>query len=260
MLPSERQRYIRQLALERGILRISDLANRFGVSEMTIRRDLEALEGAGHIERRFGGAVVAEQAASETSYAIRLKAHQLQKQAIARYAATLVQEGDTVAIDASTTGLALARELARRAVTVVTNSLDAAQELRNGRATVIVVGGWLRQAAGSFAGPLALQALRDLRVDQSFISAKGVLIPDGLLDSDLSEAEVKRAMLEGAARITALIDASKFGKRALGRISGFEAIDLLVTDTGISSWLLEQLRQQEVNVHAVEVLTASART
>ena len=201
LLPSERQQRIRQLALEVGVLRIDDLAERFGVSEMTVRRDLEVLEEAGYVERTFGGAVALDQAAFESSYAVRLQARVAEKEAIARHAATLIQDGDTVAIDASTTALALARELLKRRVTVVTNGLDSVLELRSSQhASVILIGGHLRQVAGSFAGPLALKAMSELRVDQAFISGKGLLVPDGLVDSDLNEAEVKRAMIAGSAR------------------------------------------------------------
>lgn len=254
LLPSERQRLISQLALERGVLRISELANEFGVSEMTIRRDLTLLEEAGRLERTFGGALVPEQAAHEMSYTIRLRTHQPQKEQIAAYAATLVQNGDTIAIDASTTGLALAKKLAGREVTVVTNSLDIAQELRATSTKVILTGGWYRDAAGSVVGPLAQDNLRRLRVDHVFFSAKGVLIPDGFLDSDLDEIEVKRSMLRSAARVTALVDASKFDARALGAIAALNEVDLIVTDSQVTTETLERLEAHGAAYHVVQEL------
>lgn len=252
LLPAERQKRIRDLVNAQGTLRIADLAETFGVSEMTIRRDFEALATAGHLERTFGGAVAAEQTAFESSHKVRLYAYMAEKEAIARYAATLVQDGDTIALDASTSCLALARELARRQLTVVTNGLDSAQELRAGGAKVIVTGGYLRQVAGSFAGPLALRALQDLRVDHAFISAKGVL-PGGLMDSDIDEVEVKRAMLNGAAHTTALVDSSKFGQRALARVASLDAFDLLVTDSGLADTYRAELAAGKTAFHIVEV-------
>lgn len=253
MLPSERRQQIKQLALERGALRVSDLAQAFEVSEMTIRRDLSALEEAGQLERTFGGAMLSEQASFESSYKIRRKTNRLQKDAIASYAATLIHEGDTVAIDASTTGLALARQLAFRQLTILTNSLDIVQELRGATPKVICTGGWYREAAGSFVGPLSLQSLSNLRVDRAFFSAKGILVPDGYMDSDLDEIAVKRAMLQRAAKITALVDSSKFGKRALGCIATLDEVDLLVTDDALVEQLREQLMTFGLRVQVVEV-------
>ena len=257
LLPAERQQRIRDLVNTQGTLRIADLAERLGVSEMTIRRDFEALATAGHLERTFGGAVAAEQTAFESSYKVRLHACAAEKEALARYAATLLQDGDTVALDASTSCLALARELTRRQLTIVTNGLDSAQELRAGSTKVIVTGGYLRQVAGSFVGPLALRALQDLRVDHAFISAKGVLpgelMAGGLMDSDIDEVEVKRAMLTCAAHTTALVDSSKFGHRALARVAGLDALDLIVTDSGISEAYRTELENGETAFHVVEV-------
>lgn len=253
LLPSERQQQIRQLAFDRGSLRISELAERFAVSEMTIRRDLEVLESAGAIERRFGGAVVSEQAAFERSYLERRNTHVEQKRALARHAAGLVHDGDTIAIDASTTGLALAVEVAKRDITVVTNGLDAAGALRAGRPEVILIGGRLRQLAGSFTGPPAMKALGDLRFDLAFVSAKGVLIPDGFMDSDLDEADVKRAMIEGATRMVALVDASKFGRRALHRIVPLDRTDLLLVDDALPDDTRTALAGRDLELHIVEV-------
>jgi DeoR/GlpR family transcriptional regulator of sugar metabolism len=253
LLPSERQHLIRQLARERTVLRISELAQEFGVSEMTIRRDLDALVRAGHLEKTFGGAVAAEQAASELSYKIRLETHQPQKNAIAELAAGFIQEGDTVAIDASTTGLALSRRLVARQITVVTNSLDVALELRAARPHLILVGGSLRQTAGSLVGPLAVEALGHLRVDHAFFSSKGLIIPDGFMESDLSETEVKRRLLAAAARVTALIDASKFGKRALACITPLSEIDALVTDDGVSASTVKHLTELGIETHVARV-------
>jgi DeoR family transcriptional regulator, fructose operon transcriptional repressor len=252
LLPSQRQQRIRQLATQQGVLRIPDLAETLGVSEMTIRRDLDMLEDSGHVERTFGGAVVLEQTSFESSYTVRLHTHTPEKQALARYAASLINDGDTVAIDASTTCLALARELCKRRVTVMTNGLDAALELRNSQSKVILIGGYLRQVAGSFAGPLALKALEGLRVDHTFFSAKGILPEDGYLDSDLDEIEVKRVMIARAVHVVALMDASKFGVHALGRIAPLSAVHLLITDAGLDRTTEKELHKHKVKLKVVK--------
>ncbi|MEZ4630489.1 MAG: DeoR/GlpR family DNA-binding transcription regulator [Deinococcales bacterium] len=253
LLPSERLQRIRQLLNERGLVRVSELAHILDVSEMTIRRDLNELEKTGSIEKTFGAAILVEQAAAESSYKVRLKTQQAEKLAIARYAASFVQDGDTIAIDASTTGLTLAQQLSQRQITIVTNSLDIAQTLRGMQPALILTGGLLREKAGSFVGPLALHSLHDVRVDRVFFSAKGVLIPDGFLDSDLSEVEVKRMMLNHAARATALIDSSKFGKRAMGLIASLNEVDELITDNQISEAQHKSLITLGINVHIAAV-------
>ena len=253
LLPSERQQRIKRLALEQGVLRIVELAEKFRVSEMTIRRDLELLEEAGHVERTFGGAMLTEQAAFESSYSVRLHTHTAAKEAIASHAATLIQDGDTIILDASTTVFDLARVLHKKSLTVVTNSLDIAQELRSSPAKVILIGGYLRQVAGSFAGPLALQALKKLHVDQAFISGKGIQIPGGLMDSDIDEVEVKRTMLESAERLNVLIDSSKFGKRALGQIVSLDNIDFLISDNQLSHETVQALNHYSVPYYLVNV-------
>lgn len=253
LIPSERRQRIKQMIVEQNVLKVSELSVVFGVSEMTIRRDLESLEESGHLERRFGGAIASEQAAFDSNYDVRLQTQTLQKAAIARYAATLVNDGDTIAIDASTTALMFAKEIANRPVTIITNSLDTAQTLRHAETKVILTGGYLRQSAGSFLGPLAIQTLQNLKVDLSLVSAKALLIPDGLMDSDLDEAELKRALLSTSAKSIALIDSSKFGKRALVRVAKLESIDLLISDTELAPELQDDLERAGVAFNLAEV-------
>jgi DeoR/GlpR family transcriptional regulator of sugar metabolism len=253
LLPSERQQRIRQLAVQQGVLRIPELAETFSVSEMTIRRDLELLEDSGHLERTFGGAITKEQTSFESTYSIRLHTHTPQKEAIATYASSLIEEGDTVALDASTTCLALAKQLANRTITVITNGLDVAEALRHSNVKVILIGGYLRQVAGSFAGPLALSGLEGLHVDHFFVSGKGFVISAGLMDSDLDEVEVKRGMVAAATHVTALIDSSKFGVHALGRITPTNGIHLVITDSGIDDTTKTQLQKRKLKVKVVKV-------
>lgn len=253
LLPSQRRQEIKKIATQDGVLRISDLADKFTVSEMTIRRDLEVLEESGYLERTFGGAVLSDQAAYESSHSSRLETNVAAKKAIARYAASLIYDGDTVALDVSTTALALAHELINRDLTVLTNSLNVALALRSSKTRLILSGGYLRQLSGGFVGPLALRTIKDLRVDHSFISAKGLTLSDGMFDSDLDEIEVKRAMIRSATRVTAIVDSSKFGKRALGKIVDFEAVDLLISDSGLSKDIEHELNNQDLNYHIAKI-------
>jgi DeoR family transcriptional regulator of aga operon/DeoR family fructose operon transcriptional repressor len=241
LLPSERLLQIRQLVNAKGVVRVSELAARFEVSDMTIRRDLSELEKLGAIEKTFGAAVSSEQASFESSVSERMHLRQAHKRAIAKAAAQHVDPGDTVAIDASTTGLALAQELRMHNVHVVTSGLDVTQALRGGAATVITTGGTLRERSGGFVGPLALRSLEHIRVDKAFFSAKGVLVPDGFVDSELGEVDVKRMLLSTAARVFALLDSSKFGKRAMGVIGGFDMVERLISDDELAEDALAAL-------------------
>ncbi len=250
LLPSERRRRIRQLATEQTILRIDELANCLQVSEMTIRRDLAQLEQDGHLTRTFGGALTVQNN-HESSYLERLNKQIPEKHAIAGYAATLIKEHETIALDASTTALALARELGQRKLTIVTNSLDVAQELRMTKNKVILLGGHLRQVTGSFTGPLTLAGLKELRLDQAFISAKAVMPADGLMDSDVDEAIVKRSMMHHASRTTALVDSSKFGLRALAHICELADLSRLICDNGLDKSSRQLLEQAGVPLHVV---------
>ncbi len=253
LFPSERQKKIRRIALEKGILRISELADNFAVSEMTIRRDLEILEDSGFVERTFGGAILSEQASFELSYSSRLESNVEAKKAIAKYAASLIYDGDTIALDSSTTALALAEELQDRKITVLSNSLGVAQLLRSARPRLILSGGYLRQLTGGFVGPLALKTIADLRIDHAFISSKGLILNDALFDSDLDEIEVKRAMINSAAKLTAIVDASKFARSALGKIIALSDIDLLITDNSIATKYLKELKEIGLNYHIARV-------
>lgn len=254
LLPSERLLQIRQLVNAKGVVRVSELAAQFKVSDMTIRRDLSELEKLGAIEKTFGAAVSSEQASFESSVSERMHLRQAHKRAIAKAAAQLVDPGDTVAIDASTTGLALAQELRLHNVHIVTSGLDVAQVLRGGAATVITTGGTLRERSGGFVGPLALRSLEHIRVDKAFFSAKGVLVPDGFVDSDLGEVDIKRMLLSTAARIFALLDSSKYGKRAMGVISGFDRVERLISDDELDEDAVTTLAEYvQVELASLEV-------
>lgn len=242
LLPSQRQEEIKNLLSERRFLPIGELAAHLGVSEMTVRRDLEALAEAGVVERVFGGAKLANRVAREVSHQARLERNRAAKEQIALAAADLIEDGDTVALDCSTSALYLARALRDRPITVITNGLDVLIELSSSRTEVIGVGGTLRMQTHSFVGPIALASLASLHTDRAFFSAQGLDTEAGLTDSHLAEVEMKQALVRTARESVALIDASKLGLVALASVMSVEALDILITDAPMNE--LEAIPEQ----------------
>ena len=227
---SPRQQEILERAAAMSEIRVRELASEFGVHDMTVRRDLDALVGQGLLERVRGGARLRERMAEELSHHLRAARNAEAKQAIARAALALIEDGDTVAFDASTTSLALLRLLHARRVSAIVSSLDAAEQLAASGVPFVLVGGAFHAPARSFTGVLFEEAMARLHPDKVFFSAKGFAATTGFTDSHLPEVGAKRAMLRSGGTRIALIDASKFGRRALATIAKLDETDIVVTD------------------------------
>ncbi len=248
MTAEARQQEILRRALARRVVRVRELAAEYGVHEMTIRRDLDVLTEGGRLQRVHGGARLAEAGAEETGHALRLVQSGEAKEAIARAALALIEEGDTLALDASTTALALARLLAGRRVQAVVTGLDAAEALAAGGVPFILAGGAFHAPARSFVGALATGALERLNVDKAFFSAKGYAPETGFADPHLPEVEAKVALLRGAGTVVALMDASKFGRSALARIARTDEVDAVVTDQAPEAIYRESFMNSDVRL------------
>ena len=238
---------------------IPTLSQKYGVSEMTIRRDLQALEDSGVIRRTYGGAVRWPQAPAEPMVVAREKRQMLataQKAAIARYAAReLVGDGDSIVIEGSTTVTGMVSHITdRRDLTVVTNSLYTAEELRRrmpASATLLCAGGIIRPESSTFVGPVAERFFRELHVKRLFLSATGLTLQGGITDPQMLETQVKRAMIESAAEVIVMLDSTKFGARSLTRVLDFSEITLLITDEGAPAEILQGLRDRGVQIAVV---------
>jgi DeoR/GlpR family transcriptional regulator of sugar metabolism len=235
---------------------IPRLSQKYGVSEMTIRRDLKVLEETGLIKRTYGGAVRWPLAAAEPTLVARDKRQTLasaQKLRIARYAAEqLVDRNDIIILEGGTTATAMAPFLGdKEDLTVVTNGLATAEELRRHlplSATILSTGGILRPESSTCVGPIAERFFREFNANRLFLSASGVTLEDGITDPKMLETQVKRAMIDSARQVIMLIDSSKFGLRSLMRVIEFQEIDLLVTDGDAPEALLAGLRARGVEV------------
>jgi DeoR family transcriptional regulator, fructose operon transcriptional repressor len=231
MLPTERRRAILERILVARTIPLKDLANDLDVHEVTIRRDLSELEREGLIEIVRGGARILEQAQADIAYEMRANRELLAKQSIAQEALKLIQDGDTIALDASTTSLEVARALVSRSrVHVLVSGLEAAMVLASSKTPFTVLGGTFNPVARGFSGPITELVLGKLHPDKVFFSVKGLSVKGGLTDASLIEAEVKTRLIQSSKAAIALVDHSKFGATAFTTIIGPEQIDHLITD------------------------------
>ncbi len=238
MYAEERQQAIAQLAHERGRVVVADLAQRFGVTTETVRRDLDALSTLGVLSRVHGGAVPAERVRLiEAGLPDREIARTAEKQRIALAArAFLPKAGGTILLDAGTTTARLAEALIPGSLTtVVTNCVPIAFGLASRQvADVHLLGGRVRGLTQATVGAPTVEALRDLRVDVAFLGTNGFSLDHGFSTPDPSEAAVKRAMVASAHLVVVLADSSKAGTDYLVSFARPADVDVLITDPGIS--------------------------
>jgi DeoR/GlpR family transcriptional regulator of sugar metabolism len=238
-LPSDARRAaIREILRSSGAITVAEIEERFGISPMTARRDLDVLERAGAARRTHGGAVLPAIAAHEDSFAFRLERATTAKAALAEAAADLVREGESLFLDSSTTSYHLARALLERAVraTVITNSLAISELVATHPALaidLIGVGGTLRRLTRSFVGPYAVHTIAGHVADRVFFSVKGVTQTGALTDPDALEAEVKRSMIAHANEAIVLVDDSKLSQRGLSVVAEVHRISRILAH-GIS--------------------------
>lgn len=251
MFPTDRKKEILRLLRRTGNVRVADLAEGFGVTEETVRRDLDQLEQEGHLRRVYGGAVAAGGTGNEAPILEREGQSADLKRQIGRAAVALLRAGDTCMLDASTTALELARQMPDVRMTVVTNSVPIVMAL-SGREhlTVIGVGGILRSRSLSFVGPLAEQTVRQYRVDKAFLSCSGLHPTGGLTDSNLLEVAVKQAMVESAREVIGLADSTKWGKAGFATFAPMASVHKVITDAGAPADLVSELRERGIEVIA----------
>ena len=233
MLAETRRREIAETLRSAGAVSVAEVESRFGVSAMTARRDLADLERRGMVRRTHGGAVLPTASAHEDSFARRLAADAQAKQRLAEVATAGLSPGETVFLDSSTTSYFVARRLAESglAATVLTNSLPIMELVfeEGQNLELINVGGSLRRLTRSFVGPAAVRTIGTYFADRLFLSVKGITEAGALTDADPLEAEVKRAMIDQAGESSVLVDASKFGVRALSVIASTADVSRVLT-------------------------------
>jgi DeoR/GlpR family transcriptional regulator of sugar metabolism len=251
----DRQKRIVELLQKEGKIRVEALADMLKVSQVTVRKDLDVLEGHGLIERIHGSAVFSHQSRFNISFLEKLHVNARAKRQIAQAALNFIHEGDSIILDAGTTTFALAQALAvssLKSLFVITNSLTAALELSKAGREVLVAGGQVRNHSLSLIGGGAVKALESHRVDRAFIGAGGVTASHGCSTPSSVDAEVKRAMVNSAEEVCILTDSSKFGHDCLVRFASLSEIDLFITDSELSPKFRNELKQNEVAIHLAD--------
>ena len=231
-----RQSLIDMLHKQPG-LRVSELAEALDVSQGTVRNDLNALEDEGRLKRVHGGATLTDQDQFQNdSFVRRYHQNVAAKHAIAREAALLVMDGDSVLLDASSTSYYLARALSERnKLRVMTNGFEVARELaQNSTNTVILIGGVVNNDSSSVTGLLSEQIIADMHVEKAFFSCSGFSVERGMTEVHFEEAQLKRKAIESSKQVIALVDSSKFGKEDLTPFARPTQITHLFTDTKIT--------------------------
>ncbi len=240
-----RQNQICELVARQGECSIDELVERFGVSGMTIRRDLQALAEQGKVIRTHGGAAMAERVSFEFEFLTRVKENQAAKEAIATAAAAQVKDGESVMLDSGTTTLALAKQLrGKQGLTVVTTSLPIAAQLQYDRQIeVLLLGGYVRASSPDLAGALTEANLETLRADVAFIGAGGIDRRGALYQDSPEVARMLTKMAASAGRVFVVADSSKLGKTALWRFGRLQDWAALITDAAVDRSLLASLRK-----------------
>lgn len=250
----ERRRRIRALIQENTQGTVADLADRFGVSVVTIRTDLAALEHMGAVVRTHGGALPRGDS-DELPINVKQTLNRAEKVRIATAAIELIRGGETIILDSGTTTAEIAKQIRTLkipSINVITNALNIAVLLANApHVNVIMPGGVLRQKSWSLSGPQAEQALSTLQADLLFLGVDSLDPEIGLMTPYLLEAQLNAQMIRIARQVIAVTDSSKLLRRNLSVIAPVDQVDLLITDNGADVECIEAIRAKGVEVRLV---------
>ena len=258
LLTDLRRERIVDMVERNGAITSEAVAAQFGVSLMTVWRDLTHLEQSHRLRRVRGGARRIERRPdTEPLYTSKQVVNRRRKEAIAAFAAhAFIRDGEIIFMEAGTSVAAMAQHLASfQHLTIIGNGLGTMNELATllPGLTVYCCGGMLRDVGFTFVGPQAEEYFRHVNAHTCFLSATGIAFPEGVTDPNPLEIQVKRAMAASAARVVLLMDSTKFGVRSLTRVLPLEKIDVIVTDDGAPADYVDHLRTLGVDVRVVTV-------
>jgi DeoR/GlpR family transcriptional regulator of sugar metabolism len=254
MLARQRQELIAHAVDEHGGIRVSELVAELGVSDMTIRRDIEVLARKGLVRKVHGGATRADRSADEPGFTAKSEMNPLQKSEIARTTASLISAGSSVAVSAGTTAYAVAQDLRGiKRLTVVTNSPRVAELLYepDDQDRVVVLTGGIRTPSDALVGPVANEMLGTMHVDTLILGVHGIDIEAGLTTPNLQEAQTNRALIKAAKRVVVVADHTKWGIIGLVTIATLDKVHTLVTDAE-----LDEEARREISKHDVSLIVA----
>jgi len=251
---SERMEHVLRLLETRDYVQVAELSQAFAVSEVTVRSDLTELARQGLVARIRGGVRALQHGQSEVGFDLRLRLEVDQKRAIARAAAAMVDEGEAVALDASTTAYYLALELrSKRELVVVTNGLLVATALADAPGiTVLVTGGMLRLSAMSVVGDFGADVLRTTRINKGFLGARGLSLSRGLMDLNPDEVRIKQEMADACEQVYGIFDGTKWHRSALLAFVSVEELAGIITVSSAPTVEVGAWRAAGVNVISVD--------
>lgn len=239
MIPAERRSRITEILRDRRAVRVSSLSDGLGVSEMTIRRDLERLESEGLLVRTHGGAVLKRHMAEEPLYDDKVAAHAEEKRRIAQRAAQLIEPGETVFLSSGTTAAQVLRHVdPALEARVVTHNVGALAEAHSPRLEVILLGGLYRPRSNAVAGSLTIEMLSWFTASKMLLGVDGLDLEEGLTTPTVGMASIERAMIARTrGEVIALADSSKIGVVADVAVCGFDQVDAVLLDDGVDESL-----------------------
>lgn len=247
MFPEERKSEILKSLNKHGKVKVCDLSKVYEVSEVTIRRDLQELEEDELIKRVHGGAVLNDNTKFEPTFLEKIDKFYDEKEAIGKFGAKMIVDGDTIALDAGTTTLCIARHITAVNITVLTNSIDIAYELAKKKdVEVIVVGGTLRWETRAMVGPVADSIIKNFNVDKAFIGTNAVCVINGITTPNITEANTKREMIKIAKQTIVVCDHTKFNTVCFAKITDLDSIDIIITDNKLDDESLENFEKEDV--------------
>lgn len=236
MLAIERRKEILAKLREEKKVLVGDLSKLYKVTEETIRRDLELLEQKGLAKKTYGGAVLVDDLKEDLPYSIRKQTNIKEKKKVAELVSDIIQDGEHIMLDASSTSLYIAKSIRNKEnITVITNSLEVMFELADKKGwRILSTGGVMKEGALALVGPQTEKMIENFHVDKAIISCKGIDKNIGITDSNESDVEIKKRMIESAKEVILVVDSGKFDKISFVRMGNFSSIDYVVTDANPS--------------------------
>jgi DeoR family transcriptional regulator, aga operon transcriptional repressor len=254
LLVEERRRRICDLLRVHGRVTVEELSRRFSTSAVTVRLDLDALESAGALMRTRGGAL-ARRENDDLPILIKQTLHHAEKIRIARAAAALIANGETIILDSGTTTAEIARQIRAlnlKALNVITNALNIAMLLADVPGVQLIMpGGLLRRNSNSLSGHIAEGAIGNLRADRLFLGVDGLDPAIGLMTPHVAEAQLNAKMIGISTQVIAVADSSKLMRRNVSVIATLDQLHMLITDSGARPDVVEELRRLGVDVRLV---------
>ena len=232
MLPIERRGEILQKLMMEGKVVVNELAEKYEVTEETIRRDLEKLESEGYAKKTYGGAVRNDNMTSELPYTVRKQTNVSGKKYIAEIIGSLISDGDSLLLDSSSTALFMIKSIGtKHNLTLVTNSVEVLLEVPQGHDwNIVSTGGMYRSESMSFFGAAAEEVVEKYFADYAVLSCKGIDLEKGITDTRETFANLKKVFIKSAKKVILAVDHTKFNKISFVRLSDFDGIDVIVTD------------------------------